>query len=148
MFSHVVLGANDIAEAKRFYDAILGVLGAPEGVIDPWGRLVYSHEGSRFLLTRPLNGEPATHANGGTLGFAATSIEQADAWHAAGLAHGGFIEYHAVAVRMCQQLFTGLPVPRQGWLALPQQPGLGFAPDWAAIAALAQAPLSRGAGKA
>ncbi|MDR6115181.1 MULTISPECIES: VOC family protein [unclassified Sphingomonas] len=89
MFSHVVLGANDIAEAKRFYDAILGVLGAPEGVIDPWGRLVYSHEGSRFLLTRPLNGEPATHANGGTLGFAAKSIEQADAWHAAGLAHGG-----------------------------------------------------------
>ena len=89
MFSHVVLGANDIAEAKRFYDAILGALGAPEGVIDPWGRLVYSHEGSRFLLTRPLNGEPATHANGGTLGFAAKSIEQADAWHAAGLAHGG-----------------------------------------------------------
>ncbi|MDY0958356.1 VOC family protein [Sphingomonas sp. CFBP8993] len=89
MFSHVVIGANDIAQAKRFYDAILGVIGAPEGVVDPLGRLVYSHKGSRFLITRPLNGEPATHANGGTLGFAVDSPEQADAWHRAGLAHGG-----------------------------------------------------------
>ncbi len=89
MFSHVVLGANDIAEAKRFYDAILGAIGVPEGVVDPLGRLVYSHKGGRFLITRPLNGEPATHANGGTLGFAVDSPEQADAWYAAGLAHGG-----------------------------------------------------------
>lgn len=89
MFSHVVLGANDIDAAKRFYDAILGVVGAPEGVVDAAGRLVYSHNGSRFLITRPLNGEPATHANGGTLGFTMDSPEQADAWHVAGLAHGG-----------------------------------------------------------
>ncbi|BCI72612.1 glyoxalase/Bleomycin resistance /Dioxygenase superfamily protein [Sphingomonas sp. S17] len=89
MFSHVMLGANDIAEAKRFYDALLGVLGAPEGVVDPWGRLIYSHKGARFLLSKPINGEPATFANGGTLGFAVDSPEQADAWYAAGLAHGG-----------------------------------------------------------
>lgn len=89
MFSHVMLGAKDIAEAKRFYDALLGVLGAPEGVVDPWGRLIYSHKGARFLLSKPINGEPATFANGGTLGFAVDSPEQADAWYAAGLAHGG-----------------------------------------------------------
>ena len=89
MFSHVMLGANDIAEAKRFYDALLGVLGAPEGVVDPWGRLIYSHKGARFLLSKPINGKPATFANGGTLGFAVDSPEQADAWYAAGLAHGG-----------------------------------------------------------
>ncbi|MGW8136752.1 VOC family protein [Sphingomonas zeae] len=89
MFSHVMLGANDIAEAKRFYDAILGVLGAPEGVVDPLGRLIYSHKGARFLLSKPINGEPATHANGATLGFAMDSPAQAEAWHAAGLAHGG-----------------------------------------------------------
>jgi catechol 2,3-dioxygenase-like lactoylglutathione lyase family enzyme len=89
MFSHVMLGANDIAEAKRFYDALLGVLGAPEGVVDPLGRLIYSHKGARFLLSKPINGEPATHANGATLGFAMDSPAQADAWYAAGLAHGG-----------------------------------------------------------
>ena len=89
MFSHVMLGAIDLAEAKRFYDALLGVLGAPEGVVDPWGRLIYSHKGARFLLSKPINGEPATFANGGTLGFAVDSPEQADAWYAAGLAHGG-----------------------------------------------------------
>ena len=89
MFSHVMLGANDIAEAKRFYDAILGVLGAPEGVVDPLGRLIYSHKGARFLLSKPINGEPASHANGATLGFAMDSPAQAEAWYAAGLAHGG-----------------------------------------------------------
>ena len=66
----------------------------------------------------------------------------------AGLAHGGFIEYHAVAVLMCEQIFSGLPTPADGWLELPQNPGLGFEPNWAAIAELARRPLSRGSGKA
>ena len=89
MFSHVMLGADDIDAAKRFYDAILGVLGASEGVIDPLGRLVYSYKGARFLISKPIDGKPATYANGATLGFALDSPEQADAWHAAGLANGG-----------------------------------------------------------
>ncbi|OMJ33226.1 glyoxalase [Sphingomonas sp. Sph1(2015)] len=89
MFSHVMLGADDIDAAKRFYDAILGVLGAPEGVVDPLGRLVYSYKGARFLISKPIDGKPATYANGATLGFAIDSPEQADAWHAAGLANGG-----------------------------------------------------------
>lgn len=65
-----------------------------------------------------------------------------------GLAHGGFIEYHAVAVLMCEQIFDGLPAPVAGWLDLPRRPGLGFVPNWAAIAELARRPLSRGGGKA
>ncbi|MFN3776139.1 VOC family protein [Sphingomonas parapaucimobilis] len=89
MFSHVMLGADDIDAAKRFYDSTLGVLGAPEGVIDPLGRLVYSYKGARFLISKPIDGKPATYANGATLGFALDSPEQADAWHAAGLANGG-----------------------------------------------------------
>jgi catechol 2,3-dioxygenase-like lactoylglutathione lyase family enzyme len=40
-------------------------------------------------VTKPINGKPATAANGGTIGFAADSAEAADAFHAAGLAHGG-----------------------------------------------------------
>ncbi|MAT36350.1 MAG: glyoxalase [Ponticaulis sp.] len=89
MFSHMMVGSNDLDKAKTFYDAILGVLGAKEGVIDPKGRLVYRHNGAAFLVTKPIDGNPATVSNGATLGFAAESPEQADAWHKAGAAAGG-----------------------------------------------------------
>lgn len=89
MFSHVMLGADDIEAARRFYDAILGALGAAPGAIDERGRLVYSHAGSRFLISAPIDGKAAHGANGGTLGFAASSPEAVDAWHAAGVANGG-----------------------------------------------------------
>ncbi|WP_033074031.1 VOC family protein [Sphingopyxis sp. MWB1] len=89
MFSHVALGSTDIDASKRFYDAILGVLGAPEGVIDERGRLIYMHAGGRLVITRPVNGAPADCGNGHTLGFLTPSTEAVDAWHAAGVAHGG-----------------------------------------------------------
>ena len=89
MFSHVMLGADDIDAAKTFYDAALGALGVPPGRIDPKGRIFYMHGGGMFIVTKPINGEPASCANGGTLGFAAATAEAADAFHAAGLAHGG-----------------------------------------------------------
>ena len=89
MFSHVMLGADDVAAAKRFYDAALGALGVPEGEVDELGRVAYTHDGGRFVVRTPLNGEPAQGANGGTLGFQAASTEAVDAWHAAGLAAGG-----------------------------------------------------------
>jgi catechol 2,3-dioxygenase-like lactoylglutathione lyase family enzyme len=89
MFSHIMLGANDIAASKAFYDAALGALGVPEGVVDEWGRVVYAHAGGRFLITLPIDGQPASHGNGSTMGFVAASPEAADAWHAAGLANGG-----------------------------------------------------------
>ncbi|PTQ65870.1 catechol 2,3-dioxygenase-like lactoylglutathione lyase family enzyme [Sphingomonas sp. PP-CE-3G-477] len=89
MFSHIMLGADDIAASKAFYDAALGALGVPGGVVDEWGRVVYAHAGGRFLLTKPIDGQPASHGNGSTMGFVAASPEAADAWHAAGLANGG-----------------------------------------------------------
>ena len=93
MFNHVMVGTNDIERARRFYDAVLGVLGAgePHRNQNATGqtRLFYRHEGNTFCVSEPINGEPATCANGGTIGFAASSPEQADAWHAAGLAAGG-----------------------------------------------------------
>lgn len=88
MFSHVMLGSNDIERSKKFYDATFAAFGGPAGIIDPAGRLVYMHNGGIFLLTKPINGEAACGANGGTIGFAMTP-EQADAWHAAGCANGG-----------------------------------------------------------
>ena len=89
MFSHVALGSNDIAASKRFYDAILGVFGASEGVIDERGRLIYMHAGGRLIVTNPVNGEAAACGNGHTLGFLAPSTDAVDAWHAAGVANGG-----------------------------------------------------------
>ncbi|WP_315763033.1 VOC family protein [Sphingomonas sp. Y38-1Y] len=89
MFSHVMLGANDMAASRTFYDALLGTLGAKPGFEDPKGRVVYRHKGAMLMLTTPINGEPACHANGGTVGFACESPEQIEAWHEAGLAHGG-----------------------------------------------------------
>ena len=89
MFSHMMLGTNDVAAAKRFYDATLGALGVPPGEIDLLGRAVYLHNGGRFVVRTPLDGEPAHGANGSTLGFLAGSPAEVDTWHAAGIAHGG-----------------------------------------------------------
>ncbi|MBH1993047.1 MAG: VOC family protein [Sphingomonadaceae bacterium] len=58
-------------------------------MVDDLGRLIYMHDGAMFMVTKPIDGEAACHANGGTIGFKMASPEQADAWHAAGLAAGG-----------------------------------------------------------
>ncbi|MSR15178.1 MAG: VOC family protein [Gammaproteobacteria bacterium] len=89
MFSHIMIGSNDIVRSKIFYDAVLGTLGAKPAIIDAKGRLIYAHNGGRFLVTAPINGQLATAANGGTIGFACDSQAQVDAWHAAGVANGG-----------------------------------------------------------
>jgi catechol 2,3-dioxygenase-like lactoylglutathione lyase family enzyme len=89
MFSHVMLGANDIQASKKFYDAILGALGYEEGTIDPKGRCFYFTKTGVFGLSVPIDGEAASHGNGSTLGFAIENEEQGLAWHAAGLANGG-----------------------------------------------------------
>lgn len=88
MFSHMMIGTNDMARAKTFYDATFAAFDGPEGFYDPSGRLVYRHNGGVLILTRPIDGEPASCANGFTMGFAMTP-EQVDAWHAAGTANGG-----------------------------------------------------------
>jgi catechol 2,3-dioxygenase-like lactoylglutathione lyase family enzyme len=89
MFSHVMVGSNDIEGSKRFYDAILGVIGVPEGRIDPKGRVFYRTGAGVFGATKPIDGKPATPANGGTIGFACSSPEQVTAFHDAGVANGG-----------------------------------------------------------
>jgi len=89
MFSHVMLGANDVEASKRFYDALLGTLGIPPGTMDDKGRAFYLAPTGIFAITKPLNGQPASCANGGTIGFAAASPEQVNAWHEAGIANGG-----------------------------------------------------------
>ncbi|MGH7045548.1 MAG: VOC family protein [Stellaceae bacterium] len=89
MFSHVMVGSNDIARSKKFYDALFGAIGAQPGTVDARGRLAYTHNSGRFMVSAPIDGKPATHANGGTVGFTMSDPTQAEAWHKAGVANGG-----------------------------------------------------------
>ena len=89
MFSHGMVGANDLAASKKFYDAVLDALGLPAGQADPRGRVFYRTKTGVFGITNPIDGESATHANGGTIGFACAGPEQVRAFHDAGVANGG-----------------------------------------------------------
>lgn len=89
MFSHVMVGTNDIAASKAFYDAILGTIGIREGRLDPKGRVFYRTKTGMFGISKPIDGNQATFANGGTIGFACDSTEAVRAFHDAGVANGG-----------------------------------------------------------
>ena len=93
MFSHIMIGSNDIERSKRFYDAVLATLGAGESVRNQassgHNRLFYRHAGSSFGISEPINGEAATSANGSTIGFQCSSIEQVQQFHDTAVAHGG-----------------------------------------------------------
>ncbi len=93
MFNHVMIGSNDIERSKRFYDAVLGTLGAGEPLRNKAGsghtRLFYRHEGSTFCITEPINDQDATCANGATIGFKCSSPEQVREFHDVAIANGG-----------------------------------------------------------
>mgnify|MGYP003110194632 CR=1 FL=1 len=99
MYSHMMVGSDDLEKSKTFYDAVFTAMGGTPGIYDPKGRLVYLHNGGAFLVTKPINGEPACPSNGSTIGFAMENPEQADAWHAAGVAAGGTAIEDAPGVR-------------------------------------------------
>src|SRR4029077_5234292 len=101
MFSHIMIGSNDIARSKKFYDSLFVAMGGQPGVEDARGRLAYAHNGGRFMVSKPIDGKPANNANGGPIGFPMSSPEkgragqktrvpeQVQAWHKAGVANGG-----------------------------------------------------------
>jgi|ERR1700710_1477069 len=88
MFSHIMVGTNDLDKSKAFYDPLMATLGAGPAVVDGH-RMFYLTPTGVFSVSKPIDGKPASCANGATIGFACASTEQADAWHAAGVAHGG-----------------------------------------------------------
>jgi catechol 2,3-dioxygenase-like lactoylglutathione lyase family enzyme len=105
MFSHVMVGSNDIARSKQFYDALFAAMGGKPARQDDKGRLIYAHNGGVFLVSKPIDGQPATHANGGTIGFTMANAEQAEAWHKAGVANGGTSIEDAPGVRPGGQMY-------------------------------------------
>jgi catechol 2,3-dioxygenase-like lactoylglutathione lyase family enzyme len=88
MFSHIMIGTNNLDRAKSFYDAVLGTLGVPPAFVDRH-RIFYRTPSGVFSVSIPIDGKPATTANGGTVGFACKSPADVEAWHKAGLEHGG-----------------------------------------------------------
>jgi len=93
MFNHIMIGSNDIERSKRFYDAVLATLGAGEPIRNKAAtghvRLFYRHNGNSFCVSEPINGEAATFANGGTIGFKCNSPEHVKQFHDVAVAHGG-----------------------------------------------------------
>ena len=89
MFSHIFVGSDDVAISKKFYDAVLGAIDVPEGKIDAKGRVFYRTPSGTFGISKPIDGNPATHANGGTIGFSCDSPDKVKAFHDAGVASGG-----------------------------------------------------------
>jgi catechol 2,3-dioxygenase-like lactoylglutathione lyase family enzyme len=93
MFSHVMVGSDDIERSRRFYDAVLGVLGAGEPIQNENKtgqlRLFYRHDGGTFCVSQPINGGSATFANGGTIGFKCNSPEQVQKFHDVAVSNGG-----------------------------------------------------------
>lgn len=94
MFNHIMVGTNDIEKSKSFYDAVLGTLGfdgqpLPHSAKTGHKRLFYRHNGGTLCLSEPINGEPASAANGGTIAFKCDSPEQVAKFHDVAVANGG-----------------------------------------------------------
>jgi catechol 2,3-dioxygenase-like lactoylglutathione lyase family enzyme len=93
MFNHIMVGSNDLERSRRFYDAVLATLGVGGPAVNKAAsghtRLFYRHEGGVFCVSEPINDEPATFANGGTIGFKCTSPEQVQQFHDTAVAQGG-----------------------------------------------------------
>jgi catechol 2,3-dioxygenase-like lactoylglutathione lyase family enzyme len=93
MFSHIVVGSNNIERSKCFYDAVLGTLGAGAPLRNKadtgHSRLFYRHNGGTFCTSEPINDEAATFANGGTIAFKCNSPEQVNEFHDMAIANGG-----------------------------------------------------------
>ncbi len=99
MYSHMMVGSNDIERSRKFYDATFAAIGGNPGMTDDKGRLIYMNNGGVFMVTKPIDGAPATHGNGCTIGIAMDGPEQANAWHEAGIAAGGTAVEDAPGVR-------------------------------------------------
>ena len=89
MFTHITVGANDIEASRKFYDAALGALGIEPGSPDGKGRYWWRTARGAFAVGAPIDGDPACHANGGTIGFGARDEAAVKAFHDAGVEAGG-----------------------------------------------------------
>lgn len=92
MFNHIMIGTNDIDRSKAFYEKVLGILGDVKVMDNAAGtghrRVFFSFDGNTLALSEPINDEPATCANGFTIGIKCASAEQVKELHDVAVAAG------------------------------------------------------------
>ena len=88
MIDHLSIAVSDLEKSAVFYDAVLGTLDVGPSMLDGH-RMFYRTPTGILGISLPIDGKPVSFANGGTIGFTCATTEQADAWHAAGVANGG-----------------------------------------------------------
>lgn len=88
MIHHASVGSSDLARSRIFYQAVIPLLGY-RLIGEDDQSLDYGAAVFEFSVERPLDGEPATGGNGTHIAFEARSHADVDAFHLAGLAHGG-----------------------------------------------------------
>lgn len=95
MFSHIMLGANELPLMIRFYDAVLAPVGITQRPFADEGGPAgagWTKPGARlpeFFIQGPYNRQTATAGNGVMVAFLSPDKKSVDAAHAAGLKHGG-----------------------------------------------------------
>ena len=93
MFNHIMIGTDDIEKSKEFWTKVLAVLGVSGSIDNASGsghkRVFFRHDGNVLALSQPINDEPATCANGMTIGFRCNSPEQVKELHDVAIAAGG-----------------------------------------------------------
>jgi catechol 2,3-dioxygenase-like lactoylglutathione lyase family enzyme len=104
MLLYVTLGTNNMIEARRFYDAVLPILGYRRQR-DAEEEIGYAADGDtrcRLWIVLPFNKRWATSGNGSMVAIEAPTRAAVDAFHATALENGGIDEgapglrsYHA-----------------------------------------------------
>jgi len=92
IFTHVTVGTNNLAKARSFYDAVLAPLGLKRLTDLGENGSIWGESAPEFFVLKPANGQPATHANGGTISFRAPNRAAVANFHKAALAAGGVDE--------------------------------------------------------
>lgn len=90
MIGNTLVGTSHLARAKTFWNTLLAPLGM-ERIMEfermcAWGR---GFDQAAFGVITPLNGQPATVANGSMVSFQCSTREQVDAMHRTAIELGG-----------------------------------------------------------
>jgi catechol 2,3-dioxygenase-like lactoylglutathione lyase family enzyme len=92
VFTDVSVGTNDLNNARRFYDSLLGELGQKRIADLGDNGSIWGENAPSFFVLKPANGAPVSVGNGMTISFEAPPRAAIDAFHAAALAAGGTCE--------------------------------------------------------
>lgn len=80
ILSHISIGTNQFEKSAHFYEKVLATLGCKKVMQHP-GAVAFGKAFPEFWVQTPINGQPATKANGFHVGFIAATKEQVDLFY-------------------------------------------------------------------